>query len=88
MKGYNTSIVLLLEAVLFLAILTSCCVQGRERTYGYEAYRNRQQRLQMEREAQQKRLEEKNSEFVKGKSKCVQWRLGVVPDGLMENELF
>ncbi|XP_062547794.1 epidermal growth factor receptor isoform X1 [Armigeres subalbatus] len=69
MKGYNTSIAAaswLLSSVLVLSILASSS-HARERPVGYEAYRNRQQRLQMEREAQQKRLEEKNSEFVKGK---------------------
>ncbi|XP_058451762.1 epidermal growth factor receptor isoform X1 [Malaya genurostris] len=68
MKGYNTSLAagLLLPTVLVISVLATIS-HARERTPGYEAYRNRQQRLQMEREAQLKRLEEKNSEFVKGK---------------------
>lgn len=76
MKGYNTSLAadwLLLATLVIGALVTLS--HARERSAGYEAYRNRQQRLQMEREAQLKRLEEKNSEFVKGKSKsphCVQ----------------
>lgn len=74
MKGYNTSIAVTLTvgtAGVILVMLLSLAgpVDGRERPSGYEVYRNRQQRLQMEREAQMKRLEEKNSEFVKGKSK-------------------
>lgn len=70
MKGYNTSIAVswLLSTVLVWSILASSS-HARERPVGYEAFRNRQVRLQMEREAQLKRLEEKNSEFVKGKSK-------------------
>ncbi|KXJ75974.1 hypothetical protein RP20_CCG010632 [Aedes albopictus] len=74
MKGYNTSIaaaIWLLSTVLTLSILASSS-HARERPVGYEVYRNRQQRLQMEREAQQKRLEEKNSEFVKGKTGSLQ----------------
>ncbi|KAL1377902.1 hypothetical protein pipiens_015945 [Culex pipiens pipiens] len=89
MKGYNTSIAVTLTvgtAGVILVMLLSLAgpVDGRERPSGYEVYRNRQQRLQMEREAQMKRLEEKNSEFVKGKipkgpnlpSKCL-----IVPSG-------
>lgn len=76
MKGYNTSIAVswLLSTALVWSILASSS-HARERPVGYEAYRNRQQRLQMEREAQLKRLEEKNSEFVKGKSKSAQLHL-------------
>lgn len=73
MKGYNTSIAVTLTVgtglILLMLLSLAGPVDSRERPSGYEVYRNRQQRLQMEREAQMKRLEEKNSEFVKGKSK-------------------
>uniref|UniRef100_A0A2M4D082 Putative secreted protein n=1 Tax=Anopheles darlingi TaxID=43151 RepID=A0A2M4D082_ANODA len=76
MKGYNTSlgvrwstIPLLLLLLLLVGTVVLGGAEGREAKGGYEAYRQRHQRQQMERQMQLRQHEEKNSEFVKGKSK-------------------
>uniref|UniRef100_A0A182J7S3 Uncharacterized protein n=1 Tax=Anopheles atroparvus TaxID=41427 RepID=A0A182J7S3_ANOAO len=77
MKGYNASLAggsrwvvlagALLCGTLVLLLTAAPTVDGREAKGTYEAYKQRHQRQQMERQMQLRQREEKNSEFVKGK---------------------
>jgi hypothetical protein len=62
-----------MRGIVFIGLLLFILVEplwARDKSRGYEEFRNRQERLrEQQREVVQKHTEERQSEFVKGKSK-------------------